>query len=294
MRVVHESEIEYEKPRTGHREGDIRFKHLLRGRADSPQNYELMLAHSGAGFPSPPHHHNFDQIRYCLKGKFGDGKLVDLSAGQCGYYPEGAWYSIDSQESEVVLLQFGGANGDGFTHFPQLFQAYSEVSKLGEFRGGRFYRNPTTNKEPDAKMAQDGYEALWQHIYGRPVVYPTPRYANPIVMDPDGFGWRADHGAQGVSHKILGVFTERAIAVSLVTVEAGTTWDVPSPSAPRLLYALQGRANDGGVVWRPGTTAEVLPGECLRLQAEEQLLLFSVILPTFDENELAQRRVVAA
>jgi hypothetical protein len=60
------------------------------------------------------------------------------------------------------------------------------------------------------------------------------------------------------------------------------------------LYALQGRANDGGVVWRPGTTAEVLPGECLRLQAEEQLLLFSVILPTFDENELAQRRVVAA
>jgi hypothetical protein len=283
MRIVNGDDIEYKLPGTRHREGDIRFKYLLRGDAGSPQNYELLLAHTGAGFPSPPHRHNFDQIRFGLRGTFGDGKGTEVRVGHCGYYPEGAPYSIDSQESEVILLQFGGASGWGFTHFPQLFQAYSELSQLGEFRQGRFYRASAVG-EPQPKM-QDGYEALWQHINGRPVVYPTPRYSKPVIMDPEAFAWRLCN--PGVSRKVLGTFTERAIEMGLIKVDAQSEWQFPLMRAPCLIYVLEGDGLADDSTWSANTAGDIPVGETPRYQAHTNTLLFYCILPLFDAAELA-------
>lgn len=288
MRVVNSNEIEYRKPGTRHREGDIRFKHLLRGEAGSPQNYELLLAHTGGGFPSPPHRHNFDQIRFGLSGTFGDGKGFDVTEGKCGYYPEGAPYSIDSRESEVILLQFGGASGSGFTHYPQLFQAYAELSKLGEFRDGRFYRAPVAGGTPP--KVQDGYEALWQHIHGAPVVYPAPRYAKPIIMDPEGYAW-TPIGA-GVSRRTLGVFTERQIEMGLFRLDAAARLWLPVRSAPSLYYLLEGSVEAGGASWTPGATAEVSTGESAELRAAHPSLLFYVVLPTFTGEDVSRRMAI--
>jgi hypothetical protein len=282
MRVVNANDIEYQLPGTRHREGDIRFKYLLRGEAGSPQNYEFLLAHTGGGFPSPPHRHNFDQIRFGLSGTFGDGKGTEVRVGHCGYYPEGAPYSIDSQESEVILLQFGGASGWGFTHFPQLFQAYSELSKLGEFRQGRFYRASAVG-EPEPKM-QDGYEALWQHINGKPVVYPVPRYSKPVIMDPEAFAWRSY--TAGVSSKVLGIFTERAVEVGLIKIGSGSEWQFPPMRAPCLIYVLEGSGQADNSDWSTRTVSEVATGETPRYHALTNTLLFYAILPTFDATDL--------
>ncbi len=278
MRVVNGNAMEYKAPGTRHREGDIRFKYLLRGEAGSPQNYELLLAHTGAGFPSPPHRHNFDQIRFGLRGTFGDGKGTDVRVGHCGYYPEGAPYSIDSQESEVILLQFGGASGWGFTHFPQLFKAYSELSQLGEFREGRFYRN-TPDGEPTPKM-QDGYEALWQHINGRPVVYPLPRYAKPVIMDPQAFEWRPR--SAGVSQKVLGTFTERAIEMGLLKIDSESQWQFPKMRAPCLIFVLEGEGRaEESELFAKNTAVEIAVGETPSYRADTDTLLFYCILPSF-------------
>jgi hypothetical protein len=281
MRVINGNDLDYKKPGTRHREGDIRFKYLLRGEAGSPQNYELLLAHTGGGFPSPAHRHNFDQIRFGLRGIFGDGKGIDVREGHCGYYPEGAPYSIDSQESEVILLQFGGASGWGFTHFPQLFQAYSELSQLGEFRDGRFYRARPAG-EPDAKM-QDGYEALWQHIHGKPVVYPTPRYTKPVIMDPDAYAWRQLQ--TGAARKVLGVFTERALEIGLLKLDTGTVWRFTEHSAPSLLYVLSGTGEAGGFGLKAGFAAEIAASESPEFHASQDMLLFYSVLPTFGREE---------
>jgi hypothetical protein len=283
MRVVNADDLEYQAPGTRHREGNIRFKYLLRGAAGSPQNYEFLLAHTGGGFPSPAHRHNFDQIRFGLHGAFGDGKGTEVRAGHCGYYPEGAPYSIDSQESEVILLQFGGASGWGFTHFPQLFQAYSELSRLGEFRGGRFYR-ARPEGEPEGKM-QDGYEALWQHINGKPVVYPLPRYSKPVIMDPESFAWRPIQ--PGVSRKVLGIFTERAIEVGLIKIQAQTEWQFPAMRAPCLTFVLEGSGRAGEVDWSTHAAGEIAAGEIVRYRTAADTLLFYSVLPTFDVGELA-------
>lgn len=283
MRMANATDTEYERPGTRHREGNIRFKYLLRGEAGSPQNYELMLAHTGAGFPSPPHRHNFDQIRFCLRGRFGDGKGMDVKEGHCGYYPEGASYSIDSAESEVILLQFGGASGSGFTHFPQLFRAYAELAQLGEFRDGRFYRAPAPGAEPDPRAQQDGYEALWQHIHGRQVVYPEPRYARPIIMDTQAFEWRQVQ--PGVLRKTLGLFTERAIETGQYRLDAGARWEASGWSAPCLMFVLEGGGRSGDVAWNAGAAVELAGGESLVLDSAQGMLLFYAVLPTFDAGE---------
>src|SRR5690606_37401882 len=103
MRIVHDRDVPFKVSDTNHREPNIEFKRLLQGVPGSPQNYEFTLARSPGRFKSPRHRHNFDQIRLCLEGRFGDGKTLDLNPGEVGYYGEGSYYSIDSTDSLVLL-----------------------------------------------------------------------------------------------------------------------------------------------------------------------------------------------
>ena len=113
MKFADASAISYRTPGTRHREGNIEFKYLLTGEAGSPRNYELSIVRTQDHFESPAHRHNFDQIRYVLSGAFGEKGPLELKPGEVGYYPEGTPYRISSGNSEVLLLQFGGASGAG-------------------------------------------------------------------------------------------------------------------------------------------------------------------------------------
>jgi mannose-6-phosphate isomerase-like protein (cupin superfamily) len=288
MRIVRHTDIEYRKPDTRHREPNIQFKRMLQGREGSPQNYELMLAKTDGNFFSPRHHHNFDQIRIGLTGRFGDGKRQRVGPGQVGYYPEGAHYQIDSDDAEMLLLQFGGANGDGFTHFTQLYRAYAEMARLGDFRDGVFFRHDRSNLPPGVKANQDGYEALWQHIYGRPVVYPKPRYEEPIIMDPDACAWLPDAGQAGVARRGIASFTERQIEIAQVQAEAGALLEEDAPRAPRLIFILSGRAACGEEAIEPWTAIELDRGDRLAARVDEALMAYAITMPAFSDAEIAQ------
>ena len=282
MRVIQGMDIEFRKPRTRHREGAIEFKHLAHGEAGSPQNYEFSVVRNDGRYQAPRHKHNFDQLRLVLRGTFGDGRAHDLKTGQVGYYPEGVPYLIDANDADVLLLQFGGASGSGFTHYEQIFQAYSELSKLGEFRDGVFFRSPESNAGPGVKRNQDGYEAIWQHINGRPVAYPRPRYAEPVHMDPDNFDWVPVPDQGGVEQRVLGIFTERMIEVGQLRIKAGSTAMIHADRAPRLLFLMEGAA-EGESAWNTETTAELDIGEMLSLTASTDTVLYAITLPFFEE-----------
>jgi len=100
------------------------------------------------------------------------------------------------------------------------------LSGQGEFKNGVFRRRG----DVEGKRNMDGYQAIWEHANGKPMVYPTPRYSRPFLMDPAAYAWAPVAGAAGVSEKLLGVFTERRSSIRALKIESGHS------------YRLEGRA----------------------------------------------------
>lgn len=287
MQLINAAEVPVEKPRTGHREAGILFRRLFRGRPRARGNFEVSIARTEGVFRSPRHRHNFDQVRVGLSGQFGDGKKLQVGPGQFGYYPEGTYYEIECQDTELLLLQFGGANGDGYPSYDDLYEAYAEMAKIGTFRDGIFLRHERENLPPGEKKNMDGYEALWQHIFGRPVVYPKPRYHAPIIMDSARYRWLADLQQPGVRRKLLGVFTERAIEIAQIELDAGATLTESTRLAPKFLFAHAGSGRSAEGAWQPWSTAKLEPGESVRLVATSPMTLTAITLPWFAPEESA-------
>ncbi len=281
MQFADGQSIPFSDPGTRHREGPIHFRYLLQGEAGTPQNYELTVVRTAGRFYGPAHRHNFDQIRWVLSGSFGEpGKLM-LREGDVGYYPEATPYKIDSGDSEVLLLQFGGASGNGFTHYDQLRKFYPILAEQGEFKEGLFrWHEPP----PGTARQQDGYEALWEAINRRQLVYPKQRYRHPTVMSPRGFAWLpTSDGA--LEHRELGRFTERAITIAQCRLPAGQSARLESPDTIRLLYVLEGNGTAGEHKLRPGCAFELTTGSHIDLEAHDTLVLVDLHLPRFNPSE---------
>jgi hypothetical protein len=287
MRIVHPDDVPYEKPNTKHREGDIAFKRLLQGKPGGVQNFEFLIAKTGDHYDGPRHRHNFEQIRLCLSGAMGKAKDDTIAPGQIGYYPENCYYQIDSRHSEIVLLQFAGPSGWGYLSYDQLYAASAELVKLGTFNEGVFYRHPGTNLAPGQKKQQDGYEAIWEHIHGRPIEYPKPRYESPVLMNPENYPWIPEASTSGVSRRHIGTFSERRIEIAQIKIEAGARIVENAATAPRFLLVLEG----SGAAWetslRKLTLMELASGESATLAAAETLLLLAITMPTFSAEEIA-------
>lgn len=276
MQFANAASLAFRDPGTRHREGNIQFKYLLRGTAGSPQNYELTLVRTDETFQGPPHRHNFDQIRYVVSGTFGEGNL-ELRAGEVGYYPEGTPYRIHPGTSEVLLLQFGGASGAGFTHYDALRASYPVLAEKGEFRDGIFRWH-----QPPAGTAkqQDGYEALWELIHGKKLTYPRPRYRQPVLMNPAGFAWLQQ--AEGLSQRTLGRFTEREIGVTQLCLAAGAGATLDAGATIRLLYVLEGSGRLDGLQVQAGCALELPARASVAAHADDTLVLLALDLPRFD------------
>lgn len=290
MQFTDGATIPFRDPGTKHREGNISFKYLLKGQAGSPQNYELSVVRTVDRFYGPPHRHNFDQIRYVLAGTFGEpGKLV-LQQGEVGYYPEGTPYQIDSGDTEVLLLQFGGASGHGFTHYDQLRNHYPVLAELGEFKDGIFrWHNPPAGKANQ----QDGYEALWELINNKPLTYPKPRYRQPVLMNPVAYDWMATD-QRGAQVREMGCFTERRIGVGQVRVTAGSRVSLTSPDTIRLMYVLEGSGRIADQAATAGCAFEILRGTEVPVDAAGDMLLLDLYLPRFDIAPVDAGEPVAA
>ncbi|KAF2722540.1 hypothetical protein K431DRAFT_283968 [Polychaeton citri CBS 116435] len=263
MEVVHGSQMQFQKSPLSHREGGILFKQLLHGDDRTPENFSLALARQN-DFYAPVHHHNFEQFRFALQGDTSLGPNTLLKEGQLSYHGEGTYYGPQKdepgEEKIVLLLQYGGASGQGYMSFNQLSEANQQLSCDGQFKGGKYYAKTGGVK--------DGYQALWEHVNGRVLQYPKARYHAPIVMDPESYVWQtipsglkkiAADGNVSAWKKTLGVYTEREVRAEQIRITKGGCIAVGSDRAIHLLFVLTGT----GSIKSKSLTKQ----SCVRLEA---------------------------
>jgi hypothetical protein len=274
MDITQGSQIEFIAPPLKHRGDGIAFKDLFRGEDGTAENYYFSVARQGY-FYSPLHKHNFDQFRYALRNTVSICPDMVLEQGELAYHPEGVPYGPqrddDGKDRDVLVLQFGGTSGQGYLSFQQLARAQAPLKENGRFEGGKYYANGTDANTTEGK---DGYEAIWEHHNGRPLVYPAPRFDKPILVKPDNFGWKPHPSSdEGVLYKNLGNFTERETKVHMVRVDPGRTWRLDAQNSIQLLYVVCG---EGSAAIESGKEVQTIQVEsAIRLKPESEAIILS-------------------
>ena len=286
MQTIHAAEVEF-GPVSGHRSGGIDFKRLLQGAHGTPDNFELSIVRTAGDYFTPRHRHNFDQVRFCIEGAMNYAPGKDLKAGAVGYFPEGTFYGpqADTSGSLVLLLQMGGSGGYGFMSYQQLHDGYERMCDLGQFDRGVFTRQNAEGKT----VRKDGYEAIWEHVNGREVEYPPPRYEEPVVFHPENFRWLPTHD-EGFELKHLGTFGERGVAIGLIHSSKGARHLIDRHRSPELLFVVRGAIRDvtSGEVLDTHSAFRVDPADVGRpIETIEDCELFFVQLPNFDTAPFA-------
>jgi hypothetical protein len=262
-----------------HPTGEYSFRYLLTGDPTSPENFVWILGRQDSDFRMPRHRHNFEQIRLPIRGRMNLGGGMVLEEGQIGYFPEGLPYGPQEDplgtaqpgERLQLVLQFGGASGNGFMSMDQRKEAWAELAKTGKFVGPHYHR-------PDGSV-QWGLNAVWEHVFGTKLRYPKPRYKETIIADPRTFNWLPLDDAPGVEHKYFGAFSERAFWIELIRLQPGATWSSTSRDARRVAYVLSGAGAIAGQTIAAESAIDIDPGEAATMTATEPLELFLVGLP---------------
>lgn len=282
MQIAHESTTPWSPVRTV-RGGVIRFKCLLEGRERTPTNFSMVIADTDLSFKSPRHRHNFDQIRITLEGLTNFGPRQNIEVGDVAYFPEGTYYGPQDQSlvgasSLAMVIQFGGASGEGYMSQRQLFDGQAQLQASGKFEGGVYRRN---EGEP-GRRNQDAYEAIWEFQNGRPLSYPKPRLTEPVHFRAAHIPWQPLADQPGVSVKSLGVFSERNIAIGGLRLEAGTRFTLPADTRDRLVFFIDGAGSLGGHGhWARHSGVHLEAGESLSLKADSASEALILAMPQF-------------
>ena len=226
-------------------------------------------------FFSPRHKHNFDQFRMCIEGRTSIDPKKYLVPDEVGYFPEGTSYGPqqDTEENLTMVLQFGAASGGGYASRAQVKRAQDELIKIGEFKDGVFRR-----REGEGRKNQDGFEAVWEQIMGRKLVYPAPRFDNPVFMTHENFGWRPGKG-KGVAVKTLGIFTERETRLEMVKLEPDAEWTNPAEDAITIAFVMGGAGTCAGQAYDTYAAIETVSGETATVRATTETILLVMVLP---------------
>jgi len=282
MEIVQAGQIpEYQRDQE-HREGSWYLRNIAKGTPGTTGNFQFVTARTSANFYSPRHHHNFDQFRYQLEGEVDfsrDGKLLP---GVLGYFPEGTFYGPQtcSDNAVTLVLQFGGASGDGYLDQSEFPAAWAELKKTGHFENGVYH-----TVLPDGRPRNvDGYQAVWEYMNGRPMVYPKQRYEKPILMNPDSFDWVPVDGASEVFEKLLGVFSERHTEARFIKLSAGSRYNARGRG---IYFVLHGGGKAGADPYEKWTTCVLERGEELPFVADQETEIMMLGLPRLREAALS-------
>ena len=259
MDVVHAAEMPWGESLVAQRGGDdVAHKRLFEGEEGSSDNYMLVMAKEPKSFFSPRHRHPWDQIRFCLEGRIPIAKGLFVEGGEIAYFPESAYYGPQEGGDDriVVLLQFGGASGQGFIGPDRVKEAHLELAKHGRFEGGVYFRDST-----QGRRNFDAYEAIWLHVKGGDLSYAPPVYKTPIVMRPEALPWRPS-SEEGVSVKEIGVFPHRGLTMNGWRIEPGAVHRIHATRALRLLFVTE---EGGGTIG----TEELRRWSAVRLHGDE-------------------------
>jgi hypothetical protein len=263
------------------REGLFRSRRILNGTPGTPGNFSLQISVT-PNYYSPRHRHNFDQIRYQLDGDFDFGVDGVMRAGSIAYFPEGTYYGPQSSAAvnSTLVLQFGGASASGYVSPEQYEKAAAELAKHGTFAKGIYTRTGADGR----KINQDAYEAVWEQVNGRPLVYPRQRYQHPVFMDPGNFEWIEVDGPPGASVKHLGEFSERRTRIRFFRLAPAGTLDLDENS---IYFVTQGSGvisnGDAASRFERHATVHLAAGDRATLSAggSEPAELLHIGLPHF-------------
>jgi hypothetical protein len=270
------------------REGNLDSKVLLKGKEGSLNNHRLSFETAMESWTTPRHRHNFDQVRLPIKGVVEYGKaLPTLPIGVVAYFPESVHYGpqVRHDQSQTLTLQLGGASCNGFMSPEERKRGFDDLLKKGTFEKGAY----NWRDEKGQVHRQDSYEAVWEYIRQRKLVYPEPRYTTQVVVNPDKFVWLADPKQRGVSRKWLGTFTERQLHVSYLRVEPGEVLRVEKYPAPQILFVAKGAISLQGKTYGLHTAFGLEPGEHAEFTGIEANELMYLQLPIFAEEQDASR-----
>jgi hypothetical protein len=258
------------------REGLFRSRRLLIGEPRTAGNFSLQLVSTPNSYHSPRHRHNFDQVRYQIEGEFDFGADGKMRPGSIAYFPEATHYGPQSSTgaSLTLVLQFGGASGDGYISSEQYEQAMQELAAVGTFAKGVY----TRLKPEGGKINQDAYEAVWEKVNGRPLSYPPQRYARAIFTEPEHFRWVALADQPGVSSKLLGIFSERLTKLALYRIEPGARLRLEDGS---VYFVVSGAGTVGDARIEAQTTIYVPSAESATATASRATELLQLGLPQF-------------
>jgi len=272
------------------------FKTLLIGEDGALDNFRLYFVRQKGEVDIPRHKHNFDQIRMCLEGgkqNFGDGKWI--APGEIAYFPEGTPYGPEQSNTErlSITLQFGGASRNGFVSSARLQKAMDEMKEFGTFEKGVFKR--IGQLAPGEKRNQDSYEAIWEHVNKRKLVYPKPRYGEAILMKPEGFAWEPSEDEPGVARKQLCIFSERSLQFAMTKLAAGARGLQLSRGGIQIGFVVQGTGAVNGQALRKYSAFS--GREDFALSSDEGMEVMLVGLPIFEQatrDSTNQESLVAA
>jgi len=257
------------------REGRIQRKALASGTAGAPDNFEFNLYRFFPGYLTPRHRNHCEQMRFGLNSQlsYEPGKYV--SDGALVYFPEGAYYGPQGTDviSEILLLQYGGAAGQGCLSQTQLFTARAEMVKEGVFKDGVY-----TWYTPDGtKHNQDAGEAMWEHVFKQKVQYIRPRMPEAVKLETEAFKW-VPTKQSGVDEKSLAVFTERRTAAAMVRATASSQLRL-EPGRRQLLFTLKGDFEIDGRTCGPMTSLYSDVGETLDVSLKAGFETLLITLP---------------
>jgi len=285
MIIRHIAEIPSEERRTNARGGRFVFQRILEGPSGSPANFYLQLARTFKDFDSPRHRHNFDQVRVQLEGTVDFARDGKMTPGMIGYFPEGTRYGPQSSTDDalVLVLQCGGASGNGYMSEDQFQYGVNHLKEVGEFRNGAYF-----HKGADGKIeTKDGYQAVWEFVNGRELEYPEERYHTPIMIYPEHFRWLPIPGSPGIEVKRLGVFTEAETRIAIYRLAAGAKLAAEEDS---IYFAFSGSGRTGeGSRWLPRTTIYLERGERGELVADTTAELLQIGMPKIAARREAVR-----
>ncbi len=283
MDVMHAGEMPWGESLVAQRAGgEVAHKRLFEGEEGSPDNYMLVMSKEPKSFFSPRHRHPWDQIRFCLTGKIPIAKGLYVESGEIAYFPESAHYGPQEggEDRIVVLLQFGGASGQGFIGPDRVKQARVELASQGRFEGGVYTRDV-----PEGRRNWDAYEAIWLHVRGGALSYAPPVYKTPIVMRPEALPWQSTD-EPGIAERAIGVFPHRGLSITGWRLDAGATLHIPAAHALRFLFLTEGEAKSGGDSLGRWSAARLQPGEGAVLCAARHTNLVEIsVLPVADLSQ---------
>jgi hypothetical protein len=281
MKIVQGDEIPVLEGPSAVRAGILNRRIILTGEDDTPGNFVFGLYYQVGDFFSPRHRHNVDQYRFQIEGEADFGRNGKMKPGMLGYFPESAFYGpqASSKASTTAVVQFGGPSGAGYASTKQIADASKELREFGVFEKGVYRRNDGV----PGKKNTDAYQAAWEHVRKRPLVYPKPQYASPILLDTNNYQWSPLDGAADVEEQIFGAFTECQMRCARYRVKAGARFTARGRG---IYFAQSGRGSVDGRPLRALTSVYLDSGETATFAAVETAEILLLGLP--DEARMRQ------